>query len=108
MADGRRSSSLGKQFVCQVCEASFPYPSKLKRHLRSRKHSLLESSNRVRDDGLGLHSIAVDSALEHKVSLNHTNAVKNAVSSPLMHAGVSSTGIPRGVLHLMCCMHGVP
>ena len=67
MADGRRDSTLGKQFVCKVCEASFPYPSKLKRHLRSRKHSLLESSKRVRDDALG---IAVDSALEDKVSLN--------------------------------------
>lgn len=45
--------------------------------------------------------------MEQKVSLNHTNAFKNAVSSPLMHADVSSTGIPQGVLHLMCCMHEV-
>ena len=65
MADGRRSSTLGKQFVCKLCEASFPYPSKVKRHLRSRKHSLLESSNRARDDA---NSIAVDLALEDNVS----------------------------------------
>ena len=45
MAECRR---LGKQFVCDVCEVSFPYPSKLKRHLRSRKHALFEDSKRTR------------------------------------------------------------
>ena len=45
MAECRR---LGKQFVCDICEVSFPYPSKLKRHLRSRKHALFEDIKRTR------------------------------------------------------------
>ena len=39
----------GKQFVCDVCEVGFAYPSKLKRHQRSRKHALFETvSKRTR------------------------------------------------------------
>ena len=109
MANRRRSSTLGKQFVCKLCEASFPYPSKLKRHLRSRKHLLLESSKRAHDDA---NSIAVDSALEDNVSCRchflqmfscmHVSIEQEMAVSELLGGKDVFVVLPTGYSKLLC------